>query len=135
MTDQERRELATEWLVAKTNEDIPGVSGEISEDDVYELIRTVEERVPRWAQEITAERQRQNEKWGEQRHPPLLWLSILGEEYGEACAAANEAHFDGYARSGDWSDYRKELIQVAAVAVAALESLDAAPPPKEDSDG
>ena len=30
--------------------------------------------------EVSAERQRQDAKWGEQNHDPLLWLSILTEE-------------------------------------------------------
>lgn len=77
-------------------------------------------------QEVLAERLRQDAKWGEQNHKPEWWLAILGEEYGEACQAALEAHFKGYARHGKLDDYRTELVQVAAVAVAAIESLDRA---------
>jgi hypothetical protein len=51
-------------------------------------------------------------KWGVQNHDPYRWLSILGEEKGEACRAANE---------GQWDDYEAEMIQVAAVAVSAVE--------------
>jgi NTP pyrophosphatase (non-canonical NTP hydrolase) len=65
--------------------------------------------------EIKQERKSQNKKWGEQNHKPEKWLAILGEEYGEACKSAIEF---------DKSSYRKELIQVAAVAVAAIENLD-----------
>ena len=70
--------------------------------------------------EVQEERKRQDEKWGEQDHPPCDWLMILGEEVGEANEAALEHKF------GDWpiDRYRKELIQVAAVAVAAVECLD-----------
>lgn len=68
-------------------------------------------------QAINKERMRQDEKWGEQNHNPFVWLAILGEEYGEACKAALES-------KGNYPNYRKELIEVAAVAVAALESLD-----------
>jgi hypothetical protein len=64
----------------------------------------------------------QNEKWKEQNHCPADWLTILMEEVGEASRAALETRFgwrlDGYAA------YRRELIQVAAVAVAAVECLD-----------
>lgn len=74
--------------------------------------------------EVFAERRRQDAKWGEQNHAPVLWLAILGEEVGEANKAALEAHFPNYDRYGDWTDYRRELIEVAAVAVAAVESLD-----------
>ncbi len=75
-------------------------------------------------QEIISERERQDNKWGEQNHNPFTWLTILGEEYGEACKAVLEAHFDGYGITGDYSDYRKELIETATVAVAAIECLD-----------
>ena len=69
----------------------------------------------RIAQEVVRERERQDEKWGEQNHHPLKWITILGEEFGEACRGAFE---------NNPKNYREELIQVAAVAVAAVESLD-----------
>ncbi len=74
--------------------------------------------------EVFAERERQDARWGEQNHAPTEWISILGEEYGEVCKAVCEAHFkyDG----ADWADYRTELVQVAAVAVAMIESFDRA---------
>lgn len=75
-------------------------------------------------EEIRTERERQDKKWGEQNHHPMEWLAILGEEVGEANKAALEAHFSGYERTGNLSDYREELIQVAAVAIAMVESLD-----------
>jgi NTP pyrophosphatase (non-canonical NTP hydrolase) len=65
-------------------------------------------------QAVAIERIRQDTKWGEQNHSPFGWIAILTEEVGEAAKAALE----GYA-----SQYRDELIQVAAVAVAAVESL------------
>ena len=68
-------------------------------------------------QDIHKERDRQDRKWGEQNHNPFVWLAILGEEYGESCKAALESSVDD-------SIYRKELIEVAAVAIAAVESLD-----------
>jgi len=66
---------------------------------------------------VKAERARQDAKWGEQNHGPDTWIRILGEEYGEVCKAVNES---------DLREYRNELIQVAAVAVAAVECLDRA---------
>ncbi|WP_375270004.1 hypothetical protein [Enterococcus sp. DIV0212c] len=39
------------------------------------------------------ERKRQDKKWGEQNHSLLLWLSIIGEEFGEMCKEANEYDF------------------------------------------
>lgn len=72
-------------------------------------------------QTIQQERDRQDAKWGEQNHHPLYWLGILTEELGEVAKASIEA---------DWSNYATELIQLAAVAVAALESLDRNGEPK-----
>ena len=74
--------------------------------------------------EVKQERCSQEAKWGEQNHHPMEWLAILGEEVGEANKAALEAHFSGYERTGNLDDYRDELVQVAAVAVAMIESLD-----------
>lgn len=82
-------------------------------------------------QEIQTERERQDAKWGEQNHSPMVWLSILGEEFGEVNRGAQEAYFHNYKSCGDWSSYREELIQVAAVAVAMVESLDRNGYPKE----
>lgn len=92
--------------------------------------------------EVLIERERQDAKWGKNRtHTPLEWLMILGEEVGEANRAALQSHFN-YPLPGEgidlddlhssterrksrWnSEYRKELIQVAAVAVAMIESYD-----------
>jgi len=63
-------------------------------------------------EEIGKERDAQDRRWGAQEHDPFYWLSILGEEKGEACKAANQ---------GRWDQFRAELIQVAAVAVNAVE--------------
>jgi len=65
--------------------------------------------------EIDAERTRQELKWGEQNHSPDRWLVILGEEFGECCKDSFE---------GRYSLLRTELIHVAAVAIAVIESLD-----------
>ena len=82
--------------------------------------------------EVEDERERQNHKWGEQNHNPIEWISILGEEFGEASKEAIEYHFKQM-RSADapenWDSekllkYRTELIQVAAVAVCMIECLD-----------
>jgi len=69
---------------------------------------------------VAEERQRQEDKWGEQNHSPALWLAILMEEVGEVSSEiiANE-----------WKpklqrkrDVGKEIVQVAAVAKAMWES-------------
>lgn len=90
--------------------------------------------------DIFAERVRQDDKWGQQNHTQMIWLGILAEEFGEAAKEVNELHF----RPGSITEQnsvayqiephdsihtqrvriRTELIQVAAVAVAMIESLD-----------
>jgi len=65
--------------------------------------------------DVKKERDRQDEKWGVQNHAPAFWLVILGEEFGEVCKAILGLDSVGI---------RRELIHVAAVAVAAVESLD-----------
>jgi NTP pyrophosphatase (non-canonical NTP hydrolase) len=67
------------------------------------------------ASEVLDERERQDRKWGEQNHDPLVWLSILGEEFGEVSKAVLEANAPAY---------REELIQVAAVAMAMVQAFD-----------
>jgi len=69
---------------------------------------------------ILDERVRQDEKWGTDRSGGFYtrWLTILVEEVGEVAEAILEApHYPGL---GD-KDVRAELVQVAAVAMAALE--------------
>ena len=73
--------------------------------------------------EISAERDRQDEKFGEQRHHPLQWFSIIGEEYGEMCKAYNEYTFDE--QFAHIEEMQREAIQVAASCVAMLECIDA----------
>lgn len=71
-------------------------------------------------EQVARERERQDAKWGEQNHTPAEYLMILGEKVGEANKAALEAHFEGKSLN----EYRKELIQVAAVAIAMIECFD-----------
>lgn len=75
--------------------------------------------------DVANERDRQHAKFGEQNHSPANWFLILGEEYGEASKEACEFTF---AYPGDQKErllrLRKELVEVAAVAVAMIESLD-----------
>ena len=68
--------------------------------------------------QIIAERDRQDKKWGaERRLSDHHWACILGEEFGEACQAAND-HLK--------SELVLELIQVAAVAINWIECLSIA---------
>lgn len=95
------------------------------------------ERLNDVLEEVFTERERQHEKWGEQNHPDgtdaihtetmerarilcavrvaegnVTWKHILFEEVAEASAETNQFKL------------RKELIQVAAVAVAWVEAID-----------
>ncbi|GGK28157.1 hypothetical protein GCM10008955_22420 [Deinococcus malanensis] len=71
--------------------------------------------------EVRRERERQEARWGEQTLDPAVWLMVLGEEVGEANRAALEHRMGTRA---DLSHSRAELVQVAAVAVRAIEALD-----------
>ena len=71
--------------------------------------------------EVLHERERQENIHGEPNHKPEVWLMIIGEEIGEANKAALECHFQN---NISITNYREELIQVAASAVAAVECLD-----------
>ncbi len=88
---------------------------------------------------IEAERKKQNAKWGEQNHNLVEWIAILGEEFGEASTEAVDYHFANQPKGEHFDtdsigfeglqktrleNYRKELIQLAAVAVQAIASLD-----------
>lgn len=64
---------------------------------------------------VFIERSRQYQKWGLQDHDEDKWMTILMEEIGEVARAILE---------DDPNNYREELIQVAAVAFAAIEAFD-----------
>ena len=68
---------------------------------------------------IVVERFKQDHKWGRQEHSLPEWLTVLAEEMGEL-AAAILGHRWGTEMHPEL-DWRKEAIQVAAVAVAMLE--------------
>jgi len=81
--------------------------------------------------EILSERKRQIEKFGKQNRTLIEWAVILGEEVGEVNRAALEFHFrNEYPNiyTKDKSEYlanfRKELIQVAAVCLEIIEDID-----------
>jgi len=73
-------------------------------------------------EDVAKERERQEAKWGDQSsNSDLVWSAVLGEEYGESAQAVLHDTFGGKAAG----TLREELIQVAAVAVAWIEALDA----------
>jgi hypothetical protein len=94
---------------------------------------------PEILREVEHERDRQEEKWGQQDHPsvhPFAWYDLASEgDAKNACEAANKA------RQLSWADIaieelseavfaedddarREELVQLAAVAVAWIECID-----------
>lgn len=75
---------------------------------------------------VMLERRLQDAKWGIQDHGQLVWAAILGEEFGEYQQAILEALcFDnGRRREFDAAKVRRELVQVCAVALAAIECID-----------
>ena len=83
---------------------------------------TVNLNVPPCVSAILRERRDQDDKWGEQNHPPLHWLAILTEEVGELAKEVNEHYWRE--QRDTLTKLRAELVQVAAVAVAWLECLD-----------
>jgi NTP pyrophosphatase (non-canonical NTP hydrolase) len=72
--------------------------------------------------DVQDERDRQDDKWGEQNHDPITWCAILTEEVGELAQAALQTRFGG--AHGGLDLVRKEAVQVAAVAQAIVECLD-----------
>lgn len=81
-------------------------------------------------EEVAGERFRQHGKWGEQHHGLPMWMAILMEEVGEAAKEVNEAtsRLSRYPHAVE--SLRKlhvEMVQVAAVAAAILEDLNAHP--------
>lgn len=70
-------------------------------------------------QSIRDERNFQDRKWGIQNHDDKTWLAILMEEVGELAMTLLDNKEKGH------PDFlrNKELIQVAAVAVAWMECL------------
>ena len=65
--------------------------------------------------EILAERDRQDRLWGVQDHEAFKWVAILLEEVGEYSKDVLE---------GRMTHAREEVVQIAAVAMAIVESMD-----------
>ena len=87
--------------------------------------------------DIIGERSAQDEKWGEQNHPPPIWALIQAEEVGEAEKEAleawimekarmihSESPLEGIGVEVRLHRHRAELVQAAAVIVARIECLD-----------
>lgn len=88
-------------------------------DDVKRLVR--QQRA--W-EAILAERTRQDEQWGVQNHHPAYWLAILGKQVGQFGSAILNREW-WHDREGATVILRNEAVQVAAVALAIIECIDA----------
>jgi NTP pyrophosphatase (non-canonical NTP hydrolase) len=79
-------------------------------------------------EEISAERKRQDDKWGIQDHSPLVWVGVITEEVGEVAKAVIDSYIPEMKQICQAelliNGYRRELIQVAAVAVSMIECLE-----------
>ena len=87
-------------------------------------------------QRVLNERKRQNEKWGIQDHNTVEWIAIITEEIGEASQEAVDFHFRNPVKGTPISipslatqsvrlqNLKTELIQTAAVAIQAVESIE-----------
>lgn len=78
---------------------------------------------------VMAERMMQRERWGDADLSPLEWLGILAEEFGEFAQLVNYVFVPPVETNTNLQrmhllTMRQELTQVAAVAVAAIESLE-----------
>lgn len=99
------------------------VNDKASPEDISKYVEFMQKYSKRLCifEEVNEERERQHDKWGEQNHDPITWCVILGEEVGEVNKAAYEAVVLNW---GDIAEYRKELVQTAAVCFQMIECLD-----------
>jgi len=74
--------------------------------------------------EILAERDKQDAAWGTPNKTFHTFLVVLQEEIGEACHEWHAEHYPTDKDVGSYSGLRRELIQVAAVALEMVESFD-----------
>jgi len=73
--------------------------------------------------EIKAERTHQEQKWGtafDDRNTPYNWAAYIGQY--------STRHLIGDPAVVQVSDFRADMVKVAALAVAAIEAIDRATP-------
>jgi NTP pyrophosphatase (non-canonical NTP hydrolase) len=92
-----------------------------AQEELQELIGAPDNATEQVLKIVAEERVNQNEKWGEQNHHPLLWFSIIGEEYGEMCHTFNEYTFDK--DTAHLNDLKREAIHTAACCIALVECM------------
>ena len=84
---------------------------------------TQQERFEKVIELVRAERLRQDDKWGWPQDNSLPeWVAILGEEFGEFCTEVLRLNFNAHTQS--LQCLVDEVLQVAAVAVAIVETLE-----------
>jgi hypothetical protein len=90
-------------------------------DDVKRAIRQQNA-----VEDVLNERRRQDDQWGEQNHHPAYWLAILGKQVGQfGSAILNREWAAINARGRAQNEMRDEAVQIAAVAFAIIECIDA----------
>ena len=65
--------------------------------------------------EVIIEQMRHEQTWGKNYYDDYSWMTILMEELGKACSAL---------MTGDFEEYRKRLVRLAAKAVGAVTEYD-----------
>jgi hypothetical protein len=74
--------------------------------------------------EIREERQRQDEQWGgpehDDTHDPLAWVGFIADQQEKVAVGAITRGESYYTTP----DCRQRIVKIAALAVAALESMD-----------
>ena len=74
--------------------------------------------------DVEIERIAQDRQWGEQNNSFEIWLTVLQEEIGEAAHEVLAMRYQTKKDTGSLGGLRKELVQIAAVALAMIESFD-----------
>ena len=89
---------------------------------------TIQQRV---LAEVAAERQRQDEQWGVSDHAPDLWALLVAKHAGRLAGDAldlGDLGDDGQGPDAYLAtrQFRERCLKVAAICVAAVESIDRA---------
>ncbi len=97
----------------------------MNNESVPQEVTTLEDAHLRELSDVFNERARQLRKFGPQNRPPYQWFLILSEEVGEVAKECVEIEFDNAAHPhADPERYYKELTEVAAVALAAMQNFN-----------
>lgn len=89
MTPEQRKQRARDRLRTELIQ-TAAVAVAALEDLIFESAGDSEQQTIEILGHVREERRRQDAKWGPQHHNMFVWLSILGEEFGEVCKASLE---------------------------------------------